>query len=163
MSFVSLIISGTKRTEHRIPPHRQCFNVVRHSSDISEITMQLTRSIYLTGLVLLTYCSFAQTTQINKVNTSAAEAYFKVADAIKSVSGEDNTAWQLLFGTPIYQMMIAGKAIDTIALKAEMKHVFAPSTSFSQARLSAKELYHKSYKDNRSQLDNYIGVCRDLV
>jgi len=125
--------------------------------------MQLTPCIYVTGFALLTYCSFGQTTQTNKVNTSAAEAYFKVADAIKSVSGEDNTSWQLLSSTPIYQMMIAGKAIDTIALKAEMKHVFAPSTSFSQARLSAKELYHKSYKDNRSQLDNYIGVCRDLV
>ena len=125
--------------------------------------MQLTPCIYVTGFALLTYCSFGQTTQTNKVNTSAAEAYFKVADAIKSVSGEDNTAWQLLFGTPIYQMMIAGKAIDTIALKAEMRHVFGPSTSFSQARLSAKELYHKSYKDNRSQLENYIGVCTDLV
>ena len=120
--------------------------------------MELTRSIYVTGLVLLTYCSFGQPTQTKKVNTSAAEAYFKVADAIKSANGEDNTAWQLLFGTPIYQMMIAGRAIDTIALKAEMRHVFGPSTSFSQAELSANELYHKSYKDNRSQLENYIAV-----
>jgi len=120
--------------------------------------MQLTRSIFVTGLVLLTYCSFGQTTQTNKVNTSAAEAYFKVADAIKSVTGEENTAWQLLFGTPIYQMMIAGRAIDTIVLKAEMRHVFGPSASFYQAELSANELYHKSYKDNRSQLENYIAV-----
>ena len=27
LAFVSLISSGTKQTEHRIPPHRQCFNV----------------------------------------------------------------------------------------------------------------------------------------
>ena len=120
--------------------------------------MQLTRSIFVTGLVLLTYCSFGQTTKTNKVNTSAAEAYFKVADAIKSASGEDNTAWQLLFGTPIYQMMIAGRAIDTMSLKAEMRHVFGPSASVPQAQPSANELYHKSYKDNRRQLENYIAV-----
>ena len=124
----------------------------------SEITMLLIRAISVTGLVFLIYCSFGQTTQTSKVNTSAAEAYFKVADAIKSGDGEETTAWQVLFGTPVYQMMIVGRAIDTIALKAEMRHVFAPSTSFSQAELSSKELYHKSYKDNRSQLENYITV-----
>ena len=29
-AFVSLISSGTGQTEHRIPPHRQCFNVMCH-------------------------------------------------------------------------------------------------------------------------------------
>jgi len=120
--------------------------------------MLLIRSISITGLVCLTYCSFGQPPQTSKVNTSAAEAYFKVADAIKSGGSEETTAWHVLFGTPVYQMMIAGGAIDTIALKAEMRHVFAPSTSFSKAELLAKELYHKSYKDNRSQLENYIAV-----
>ena len=120
--------------------------------------MQLIRSISVTGLVLLTYSSFGQTTQTNKVNTSAAEAYFEVADALKSGSDENTNAWQKLFSTPVYQMMIAGRAIDTVALKAEKKHMFAPSTSFSRAELSAKELYHKFYKDNKTQLEKYIGV-----
>jgi hypothetical protein len=83
LTIHSLILTGLRQAVLRCT----------HSSHISEITMQLTRTIYVTGLVLLTYCSFAQTTRTNKVNTSAAEAYFKVADAINSDSGEENTAW----------------------------------------------------------------------
>jgi hypothetical protein len=120
--------------------------------------MQLILPICATGLLFITYCSSGQTTQTSKVNTSAAEAYFKVADALKSGGDENTTAWQALFGTPVYQMMIAGSAIDTVALKVDMRRVFASSTSFSQSELSAKELYHKSYKDNQSQLEKYIAV-----
>jgi hypothetical protein len=119
--------------------------------------MQLTRPIIITGLALISLYCFGQNSQTTKINTSAAEAYFKIADALKS-GGEDTIAWQTLFRTPVYQMMIAGQAIDTAALKAEMKRVFAPSTALSKPQLSGSELYHKSYKDNQKQLESYIGL-----
>jgi hypothetical protein len=42
-AFVSLTSSGTRQTEHRIPPHRQCFNVTSKRIDDTTTTKRLTK------------------------------------------------------------------------------------------------------------------------
>jgi len=122
--------------------------------------MKFTRFILVSLLIISIYSSFGQTTKINKVNTSVAEAYFEVAEALKSGIYENSTAWQKLFASQIYQMMISGGGIDTVTLKTEMMHVFDPSAPLSQAEVSRSELYHRLYKENKTELENYITLLK---
>ena len=119
--------------------------------------MQSQRYIFTVFILFFSFYTFAQSSRITKVNTSGAEAYFQVTHLLESGKSESAVHWQTLFSTPVYQMMIAGNAIDTNKLKTEMMHVFSPSSSTLTNTFSTKELYHKSYKDNQRKLERYIS------
>ena len=113
--------------------------------------------IILLSLILLNHLSFGQSNVASKINTSAAEQYFHIADILKANKVPVASDWKALFKTTVYQMMIAGKAIDTLELKSAMIKVFTPSsTPLSPNDLSPHELYHYAYKTNQTKLDNYI-------
>jgi hypothetical protein len=59
-------------------------------------------------------------------------------------------------------MMIAGHALDTVVLKSNMQHVFSPSFAEITNSFSFEENYHKTYKDNRKQLESYIKQLHNL-
>jgi hypothetical protein len=119
--------------------------------------MHLRCLLLLIGLQALASCSFGQVSS-RKINTAGAEAYFKVATLLKEGHTEVEPQWQALFKTPVYQMLIAGKAIDTTALKADMRKVFISTSPASDASFSSKEAYHQQYKTNQQQLEKYIQV-----
>ena len=124
--------------------------------------MQVKRHLFLIPFLLNLSLSFGQSIHTEKVNTSGAEAYFRIASAFEKTGGETIPSWQPLFQTPPYQMMIAGNAIDTTALKSEMRRVFSSPSAETKAPHSTKESYHKAYKDNQVQLENYIRQLHEL-
>jgi hypothetical protein len=60
MSFCILISSGTGQTEHRIPPHRQCFNVMRN------LTSSMLKRVLL--LIVITSCSDKKPLDLQKAS-----------------------------------------------------------------------------------------------
>jgi len=106
--------------------------------------------------------SFSQSMHNKKVNTSGAEAYFKIASALEKGDEENNVSWQLLFQTSPYQMMIAGNALDTIVLKSDMQRVYAAASLEATSSYSGKVSYHQAYKDNQKQLESYISLLHNL-
>jgi hypothetical protein len=106
--------------------------------------------------------SYGQTMLKEKVNTSGAEAYFKIASALEKGGEENNVSWQFLFQTLPYQMMIAGNALDTVVLKSDMQRVFSSASPEATTSYSVRESYHKAYKDNQKQLESYIRLLHDL-
>jgi hypothetical protein len=124
--------------------------------------MQLKKASLLIAFMLQVYFSYGQTTPNEKVNTSGAEAYFKIATLLEGGSADKAIPWQLLFQTPPYQMMISGKAIDTTVLKLEMRRMFSSTNPDVATSLSATEKYHQAYKDNQKQLEKYISVLHKV-
>lgn len=118
----------------------------------------LTKRLFLlSGLLIVTFSSFSQPLT-EKVNTASAEAYFSMATLLKNGHEEVESQWQALFQTPVYQMMIAGKAIDTIVLKVEMRQVFGAANMAADAPFPSKDIYHQNYKANQVQLEAYIKL-----
>lgn len=118
----------------------------------------LTKRLFIfSGLLIVTFYSYCQPLN-EKVNTASAEAYFSIGTMLKNGNKEVESQWQSLFQTPIYQMMIAGKAIDTIALKAEMRQVFGAEYTTADAPFPLKDSYHQIYKANQAQLEAYIKL-----
>ncbi|RYE19549.1 MAG: hypothetical protein EOP45_12500, partial [Sphingobacteriaceae bacterium] len=116
----------------------------------------------LIALMLQICFSYGQTTANEKINTSGAEAYFKIATLLEGGSAEKAIPWQLLFQTPPYQMMISGKAIDTTVLKSEMSRIFSSAKPSNATGLSVTEKYHQAYKDNQKQLEKYLSVLHQV-
>ena len=116
--------------------------------------------------LLLTFClqfslASAQVRHPEKVNTTAAEAYFTIASALAK-NGDINTApWPRLFQTAPYQMMIAGNAVDTVALKVAMQRIFSSVPTESATPLSAQESYHQAHKERQTQLQAYIRALHE--
>ena len=101
--------------------------------------------------------AFGQLNEVNKVNTSSAEQYIKIAELIQADIEPQNSDWLALFNTTVYQMLIAGNAIDTSELKSVMKKIFKPSIpQIAFKDLSQLEAYHHSYLTNQAQLKSYI-------
>jgi hypothetical protein len=119
---------------------------------------------YLLFVLLIFYfqLTYGQLKSNTKVNTSGAEAYLKVASALENGLSEKGVPWQNLFQTPVYQMLIAGKAIDTTFLKADMLRVFSSGGNGAPAGASPAERYHYAYKQNLNNLENYIGSLNRL-
>ena len=124
--------------------------------------MQLKQLVLLFVLLFRIVCSYGQGVTQDKVNTLGAEAYLKLASELMTVHQDNPHQWQLFFQIPIYQMLIAGEAIDTTALKLEMLHVFAPTTATSNTTFSLKEKYHEAYKDQINELTTYIRMLHTL-
>ncbi len=102
-----------------------------------------------------------QLKEINKLNTSSAEQYLKIAELLQADIEPQNSDWVALFNTSAYQMMIAGNAIDTTELKSVMKKVYKPSlTQISLNDLSANEAYHHNYLINQTKLKSYISFLK---
>ena len=114
---------------------------------------------------IISLCSIqkavGQLKEISKLNTSSAEQYLKMAELLQADIEPQNSDWFALFNTSVYQMMIAGNAIDTTELKSLMKKVFKPSmTQVSLKDLSSTEAYHYSYLTNQTQLKSYINSLK---
>lgn len=74
--------------------------------------------------IILTFSlaeTVGQLNQVCKVNTSSAEQYFKIADLLLADIEPKSSDWLALFNSSVYEMMIAGNAIDTSELKSVMK------------------------------------------
>ncbi len=99
------------------------------------------KSIFIS--IILTFSlaeTVGQLNQVYKVNTSSAEQYFKIADLLQADIEPKSSDWLALFNSSIYEMMIAGNAIDTSELKSVMKKIFKPSTiQFSLKHLTPIE------------------------
>jgi len=124
--------------------------------------MRVKRFIILSTFLLQFDFSFAQAMRNEKVNTTGAEAYFKIASALAKGGHENTISWQPLFQALPYQMMISGNALDTAVLKSNMQQVFSPASAQATTSLSSKESYHKGYKDHQQQLERYIKRLHDL-
>ena len=129
---------------------------------IYKITMRVKRFIILSAFLLQFDFSFAQAMRNEKVNTTGAEAYFKIASALAKGGNENTISWQSLFQAAPYQIMISGNALDTPVLKSNMQQVFSPASAQAATSLSSKESYHKGYKDHQQQLESYIKRLHDL-
>jgi len=117
--------------------------------------------IILLNTTLLAHLSFGQYNLVSKINTSGAEQYFKLADILQANKEPIDSDWQALFKTTVYQMMIAGKALDTLELKSLMRKVFMPSSiPLPSNDLLPNELYHKAYKNSETLLRNYIDLLK---
>ncbi len=123
--------------------------------------MQIKRLPLLIVFWLQFGLSFGQTMHKEKINTSGAEAYFKIASTLEKAGGENIVSWQLLFQTPPYQMMIAGNALDTAVFKTDMLRVFSFASDEATTLYTSKGNYHRGYKDNQKQLENYIRLLHD--
>lgn len=123
--------------------------------------MQIKLLPIITTLLLQFSFSFGQVYQNERVNTSGAEAYLKIASELAKGRDVSTVSWQPLFQTVPYQMII-GSLIDTVVLKSHMQQVF--SSGFDQASIpsSAEVNYHKEYKKNQSELESYIKLLHDL-
>ena len=119
--------------------------------------MHIKRLLFFCGLLFMGFYSFSQSIS-KKVNTESAENYFKIATLLKNDQQVVESQWQSLFQTPIYQMMIAGKAIDTIYLKEAMHSIFGSKNMAVKKPLPSKEIYHQFYKDNQTKLEVYIKL-----
>ena len=123
--------------------------------------MQIKRLPLLTALLLQFSFSFGQAIQNEKVNTSGAEAYFKIASELGKVSDVNTISWQILFQTIPYQMLI-GNLIDTAVLKSHMQQVFSSGFDQTSTPFSTEVNYHKEYKKNQKELESYIKLLHDL-
>lgn len=125
------------------------------------ISMHSKYFIFLLSLILYNHQFFGQYNNVSKINTSAAEQYFNIADILQANKVPVASDWEALFKTTVYQMMIAGNAIDTLELKSAMIKVFTPSSiPLSPNNLSPNELYHYAYKSNQTQLKIYIDFLK---
>ncbi len=116
------------------------------------------KKIWLFFLVVLSFKeSYGQNKPDAKINTSAAAAYFKIVSALQHGMPTKDVTWQTLFQTPIYQMLIGGKAVDTTVLKTEMLRVYTSAVNVAPAGASATEKYHYAYKQHLKALENYTG------
>ena len=120
--------------------------------------MQLKQLFLLFVLFLKVICSYGQGAPQDKLNTLGAEVYLKIASELMTVRKDSPHQWQSLFQTPIYQMLIAGQAVDTNTLKQEMLHVFASTTATSNTTFSVNEKYHEAYKSQINELERYIRL-----
>lgn len=127
-----------------------------------KIKIQVKLITLLSAFILVFCTSHGQAIQNSKVNTSGAEAYFKIATALAKGDAKNTIPWQSLFQTPPYQMMIAGHVIDTAALKSNMQTVFSLTSTQSKSAFSSNEIYHLAYKNNQEQLESYIKQLHDL-
>lgn len=120
------------------------------------------KSIFIS--IILTFSlaeTVGQLNQVYKVNTSSAEQYFKIADLLQADIEPKSSDWLALFNSSIYEMMIAGNAIDTSELKSVMKKIFKPSTiQFSLKDLTPIEKHHLNYLKNETQLKSYINFLK---
>lgn len=99
---------------------------------------------------------YGQTITSEIVNTTAAQAYIKIAGKLQSGEGINSIQWSRLFGTLPYQMMIQGHAIDTTAFKADMFSVFSPASAGNDSSKNRHSSYHNEYKQNLPALEQYI-------
>jgi hypothetical protein len=123
--------------------------------------MQIKRLPLLTLLLLQFSFSFGQAIQNERVNTSGAEAYFKIASELGKGSDVNTISWQLLFQTIPYRMII-GTFIDTAVLKSHMQQVFSPVFDQASTPFSTEVNYHKEYKKNQKELESYKKLLHDL-
>ena len=123
--------------------------------------MQINRIPLLFLLMLQFSFSFGQAIQSEKVNTSGAEAYFKIASELGKGGDVNTISWQLLFQTTPYQILI-GNFIDTAVLKSHMQQVFSSGFDQASTPFSTEVNYHKEYKNNQKELESYIKLLHDL-
>jgi len=147
-----------------LPAWRPCFvysfmkaQQVAHAF-VQQSFMLSIRLVLLSGLLFLFFQSSGQSPKIKRVNTSGIEAYFNVANVLKSGTEVGRKEWQELFQSPVYQMMIAGGAIDTSLLKAEMQQVYGSSIASDESSSTPTLLYHKAYKDSQAELAKYTSL-----
>lgn len=115
------------------------------------------KQLRLLNIFLLTcIISFSQDINKNKINTSAAQAYFKIAHELEKGGNNENISWQILFKTLPYKMMIDGNAIDTIDFKSKMKQAFSLTSNNMNTSPLNDINYHHAYKDNQKELEIYI-------
>lgn len=122
----------------------------------------INKSICISIIMFIAFQQAAgQLNGINKINTSSAEQYFKLADLLQLNIEPQNSDWLSLFNSTIYKLMIEGNVLDTSEFKSAMKKVFKPSyLQLSNKDLSQNELHHYNYLKNQTQLKSYINFLK---
>jgi hypothetical protein len=116
----------------------------------------------LFGFLIITSPGFSQKQTDNRINISAAKAYFNITKKLQAGTDSKLIDWNQLFNTQPYQMMIGGGGIDTAILKSEMTNVFAANNTIIQDHSWTEgENYHKLYKANQSKLEEYIKILQE--